>query len=316
MGRRPSIPKLKLGTRGSRLALAQAEKVKNTLTELHEDLEVEIVIIKTSGDRGERTQIGAFVREIQEAILDHRVDVGLHCLKDLPVERIAGLTLAAHLKREDPRDTLIGRVEGLGDLRANSIVGTGSIRRTSQIAHLRPDLHYKPLVGNVDTRLRKLLSGEYGAIVLAIAGLKRLGLLDTWKESEFAQLLVTPMSLEVMLPAPGQAVLVLETRAEDRASQGLVSSFEDPETRLCATAERAFLKVFGGGCSMPIASLGTVSGGVLSLAGLIASPDGSRVLRGTFHGPAADPQGAAQVLADQLESQGARKLLKDLEVVS
>lgn len=305
--------KLKLGTRGSRLALAQAENAKAALQAQHSDLDVEIVIIKTSGDRGERTQVGAFVHEIQEAILDSRVDVGLHCLKDLPVEPVPGLVLAAHVEREDSRDTLIGRVSSVDELPLNCVVGTGSVRRTSQLAHVRPDLHYKPLVGNVDTRLRKLMEGEYEAIVLAIAGLKRLGILSGWASSEYGSLTVLPLSSEEMLPAPGQAVLVLETREADSFAREMVQMFEHSETRTCATAERAFLKVFGGGCSMPIASLASISGNVLHLTGLIASPDGRTLLRDSVKGSPPDPVGVATELAELLEGQGARDLLASLE---
>ncbi len=301
---------LKLGTRGSKLAMAQAEKAKATLESTHPGLEVEIVTIKTSGDRGEREQIGAFVHEIQVAILDGRVDVGLHCLKDVPVEQANGLTLAAHLRREDPRDGFIARVESLTQLPKDSVVGTGSVRRTSQLAKVRSDLTFKPLVGNVDTRLRKLMTGEYDAILLAVAGLKRLGLLDAWKDSEYASLSVTPMNTDEMLPAPGQAVLVLETRATDTDTKGLVSFFEHSETRACATAERAFLKAFGGGCSMPIASLGMIEGGQMNLSGLIASPDGGRVIRSVASGPVDDPLSVAKILADRLVEQGAWDLLQ------
>ena len=307
--------KLKLGTRGSRLALAQAETAKAALQAHHSDLEVEIVIIKTSGDRGERTQVGAFVHEIQEAILDARVDVGLHCLKDLPVDAVPGLVLAAHLEREDSRDTLIGKVTSIDDLPLNCVVGTGSSRRTSQLANVGPDLHYKPLVGNVDTRLRKLMEGEYEAIVLAIAGLKRLGILSGWASSEYSSLNVLPLSSEEMLPAPGQAVLVLETREGDAFAREKVQMFEHAETRTCATAERAFLKAFGGGCSMPIASLASVSSNVLHLSGLIASPDGKTLLRDSVKGSPTNPSGAAQELAELLEGQGARDLLASLEAV-
>ena len=303
MSRSPA--NLRLGTRGSKLALAQANNLKATLEELHAGLTVEIVPITTSGDKGNREVIGSFVREIQHALLENRVDAALHCLKDLPTEQVPGLTLAAHLKREDPRDALIGPVASIFDLREGATVGTGSVRRTSQLASIRPDLNFRPLLGNIDTRLRKLREGEYDAIILAIAGLKRLGLTDTWSQ-DHPDLHVTPLEFDQMLPAPGQAVLVIETRAEDTNSIGFVDALEDEPARLCATAERAFLAEFGGGCSVPVASFATYDKGAIHLSGLVASPDGRRILRGPA--TAVTPAEAARMLFEQLRDEGALDL--------
>lgn len=300
--------KLRLGTRGSRLALAQAHSISAMLRELNPGLEVEIVTIKTSGDRGERDQLGAFVKEIQQALLQNEVDAALHCLKDLPTEPVGGLQLSAHLQREDPRDAFISRGESFDDLPHGATIGTGSVRRTSQLAAKRPDLKFKPLVGNIDTRMRKLMSGEYDAIILAIAGLRRLGVLETWQESEYRGLVVQPLDTEVMVPAPGQAVLVLETRAGDSAAIQAVRTLHDASAEACATAERAFLQSFGGGCSVPVAAIGRTEGGDMLLTGLVAAPDGSKVLRLAGVAPEAEGVALAKRLAQTLSEQGARDL--------
>jgi hydroxymethylbilane synthase len=276
------------------------------------DAEIEIVTIKTSGDQGNREQVGAFVHELQVALLDGRIDCALHCLKDLPTEGVAGLHLAAHLEREDPRDTLIGPAGGLDALPEGAVVGTGSVRRSSQIAAFRPDLEFKPLVGNVDTRLSKLAEGEYQAIVLAMAGLKRLGLMDSWATSDHAQLTVVPLDTEVMLPAPGQAILVLECRAEDAESSALCAPFDHSETRAAASAERAFLRAFGGGCSVPVAALGKVEGGHFNLEGLVASPDGRIVLRDALTGNVAKPEEVGLELGLELGKRGAFDIVRSL----
>ncbi|HVT12310.1 MAG TPA: hydroxymethylbilane synthase [Fimbriimonadaceae bacterium] len=301
----PSPAKLRLGTRGSKLALAQANNVKATLEQRHNGLSVEIVPITTSGDKGNRDVLGSFVREIQHALLEDRVDFALHCLKDLPTDPVPGLDLAAYLEREDPRDTLIGKVSSLSALPMGAHVGTGSVRRTSQIAAARPDLTFSPLVGNIDTRLRKLSEGQYDAIILAVAGLRRLGLLASWRQ-DHPDLTVTPLEFDEMLPAPGQAVLVLETREADEFARSMVGVLEHPTTRTCALAERQFLGCFGGGCSVPVAAFATEHHGAVHLSGLVASPDGSKVLRGTA--TADEPSEAARTLFEELREQGALSL--------
>lgn len=306
-----SQARLRLGTRGSKLALAQATNLKATLERLHPGLEIEITPITTSGDKGNREIVGSFVREIQHALLENRVDLALHCLKDLPTEQVTGLTLAAHLHREDPRDALIGPVESILDLPAGATVGTGSVRRTSQLSSLRPDLRFLPLLGNIDTRLRKLREGEYDAIILAIAGLKRLGLTETWSQ-DHPDLFVTPLEFDQMLPAPGQAVLVIETRASDAFAIEKAGVLNDEPSQLCSATERLFLAEFGGGCSVPVASFGTYDHGALHLSGLVASPDGRRVLRGTSTGDT--PTETARVLFEELRSQGALDLFERVTV--
>lgn len=311
MSRSPAS--LRLGTRGSRLALAQANNMKFVLETRHPGLDVEIVPITTSGDKGNREVLGSFVREIQHALLENRIDAALHCLKDLPTEPVPGLTLAAHLEREDPRDALIGRVDSLSSLPQGSHLGTGSVRRTSQIGSIRPDITFSPLVGNIDTRLRKLAEGQYDAIILAIAGLKRLGLLETWAE-DHPGLIVTPLEFDQMLPAPGQAVLVLEIREDDPFARETVGVLDNESARLCSSAERAFLGRFGGGCSVPVAAFGTSHKGAIHLSGLVASPDGRKILRGTATGET--PGEAARVLFEELRDLGALALFDRPEAVS
>ena len=267
--------------------------------------EVEIVPIKTSGDRGDREVVGAFVKEIQEALLEDRIGVALHCLKDLPTEKVPGLTFAAHLEREDPADALLSR-GSWRDLPVGAVVGTGSLRRSAQLAAVRPDLRFKPLVGNVDTRLRKLIDGEYEAIVLAVAGLKRLGLLDGWPESPYSEISVQILGLEEMLPAPGQAILVLECANSKQDLREKLLQLDHAATRHAAVAERAFLRAFGGGCSVPVAAMALASGSNVSLTGLVASPDGQRVLRGSLTSNDAESVGTR--LAKQLIDKGALDL--------
>lgn len=297
---------LKLGTRGSKLALAQAHAVKLQLEKLHPGQAVEIVPIKTSGDRGQREVLGAFVREIQQAILSGEVDAGLHCLKDLPVEDVPGLSFAAFLEREDPREAFIGA--DLMRLPPGAVVGTGSVRRTSQLRAVRPDLVFRPIMGNVDTRLGKLVAAEYDAIVLAVAGLKRMGW-GNWPESPHGSLPLSVLSVETVLPAPAQAVLVIEVRSDDSVTQEACRGMHHAPTEVAARAERAFLKGFGGGCSVPVAALAEVPQD-LRLEGLVAAPDGSKVLRGHSSGPAGDWQRVAQDLVDDLAAQGARSMFE------
>lgn len=294
---------IRLGTRGSKLALAQAENIAKLF---RPNAEVEIVVVKTSGDRGEREVRGAFVREIQIALLENRVDVALHCLKDLPTDPVEGLALAAHLPREDARDAMIHRFDDWRLIPEGAVVGTGSVRRTAQLKAIRPDLRFAPLVGNVDTRLRKLLDGEYDAIVLAMAGVLRLGLFSNWASSPYARLSIEPLPFDKMLPAPGQAVLVLETR---EGEEELVSRFDDPLTRAASRGERDFLAAFGGGCSVPVAAFAEAEGETVTLQGLVAAPDGSRVLRGNRCG-ATDKVGGA--LAAALEKLGARQIIGEV----
>ncbi|AIE84304.1 porphobilinogen deaminase [Fimbriimonas ginsengisoli Gsoil 348] len=284
--------------------------VQESLQRLHPGLDVEIVTIRTSGDRGERERLGAFVREIQEALLANQVDVALHCLKDLPTEPVPGLSLSAYLEREDARDTLISRGPGLESLPEGSVIGTGSLRRTSQIANVRNDVVFKPLVGNVDTRMRKLIEGEYDAIVLALAGLKRLGLMEDWGRSEYKELVVWPKSVETIVPAPGQAVLVLETREADAAAIELISPLHHSLTSACSRAERSFLQAFGGGCSVPIGAYAQVNEHGFGMIGCVASPDGKQYLKGNRNGSLDAPEEMGAEFARELGGHGAFEIVQ------
>lgn len=292
--------RVRLGTRGSKLALVQAENVQARLAAL--GWEVEVCKITTSGDKGNRELLGAFVREIQRALLDGEVDLALHCLKDIPTTQVPGLALHAYLDRDDPRDTVILRSGTFEGLPAGAVVGTGSLRRTSQLKRLRQDLQYKPLVGNVDTRLRKLREGEYDAIMLAVAGLERLKL-----DPEELGVVVEPLEVDRVLPAAGQGVLVLEGREGDENAMAAARLLHNEASRVAALAERSFLSRFGSGCSLPVAAHATVEGGQVSLAGRVVSVDGTRCLE--YAGDGSDPVALGHAAADDLIGQGALDLL-------
>src|ERR687885_546131 len=273
---------LVIGSRGSKLALWQSEWVKARLEALDPEASVRIEIFKTSGDVMRDVPLasiggqGAFTQELELALLDRRVDLAVHSLKDLPTVVPEGLSVAATPEREDPRDALVLRAgadsagASLRTLRRGALVGTSSLRRIAQLKHLRPDVTVKDLRGNVDTRLRKLDAGEFDAVILASAGLRRLG---------FADRISAPIETDEMLPAVSQGALGLETRADDARSVALVSRLEHAPTRAAVLAERALLRALGGGCQVPIAAYATVEGGRLRLDGLVASLDGSQVLR-------------------------------------
>ncbi|MCA1618481.1 MAG: hydroxymethylbilane synthase [Acidobacteria bacterium] len=301
-----------IGSRGSKLALWQAEWVKARLEPLEPGVAVRIEIFKTTGDVRLDVPLstiggqGAFTKELEVALLDRRVDVAVHSLKDLPTVTPDGLAITATPEREDPRDALVlraGAVTGsasLGNLAAGAVVGTSSLRRIAQLKHLRPDVQIKDLRGNVDTRLRKLDSGEYDALILAAAGLRRLGL---------GGRISAAIEPEEMLPAVGQGALGVETRADDAATNALVSRLDDRRTRSAVHAERALLRCLGGGCQVPIAAHATVQGGRLKLYGLVATLEGSEVLRDSVEGDAADAAGLGEQLAARLIERGAARLL-------
>lgn len=294
---------LRVGTRGSALARAQTEQVIRRLRAMHPEIPVETVIVHTSGDRGQREVRGAFVKELQHALLEGRIDLAVHSLKDLPTDPVPGLRLAAVLEREDPREALIA-CNGWTwtTLPAGARVGTGSPRRTAQLRALRPDLAYLPPIGNVDTRLRRLEEGRYEAIVLAVAGLIRLGRSEAITE-------IFP--LDQVLPAPGQGAIAVEIRADDARAQALAERLNHPPTWWAVTAERAFLRALGGGCRVPIAAYGEVRGDRLWLDGLVISPDGRQAIRGQIEGPAEAAEELGRALAERLRSQGAIRILEE-----
>lgn len=300
---------LRVGTRGSPLALRQAELVKARLEALVSTDRVEIVPIKTSGDRLAQVALadfggkGLFVREIEEALLGGRVDLAVHSLKDLPATLPPGLVLAAFPPREDPRDVLVSRVGGgIADLPARAVVGTSSLRRRVLLLHRRPDLRVEPIRGNLDTRLRKLQDGPYDAVVLAAAGLRRLGLL-----TDSAQLLPP----EEFVPAPGQGILAVQARADDRPLLELLSGLDHTETRWQAQAERAFLQQLGASCHTPVAAHARVQSGELSLVGLVASLDGQRVIQAEVSGARESAELLGRKLAEDLKARGATGLLSE-----
>jgi len=302
--------KLIIGTRGSKLALWQTNWVKSELEKAHPQIEIEIEIISTKGDRvldvslpklGEEGK-GLFTKELEEAMLDHRTDLAVHSLKDLPTELPAGLHVAAICEREDPSDALVARsgIASFEELPSGAILGTSSLRRSAQIVAARPDLVIEPVRGNLDTRLRKLDEGKYDALVLAAAGLCRLG----WKDR-----ITERLSEDLVLPAVGQGALAIESRSDDQSTNEIAQALNHLPTRLECTAERAFLKGLGGGCLVPIAARGRLEDGGLSLAGLVAKPDGSKILRDSIDGPAQEAELIGQRLAECLLRRGADRLL-------
>ena len=306
--------KFTIGTRGSRLALWQAEFVRASLIEIHPEIEIELEIIKTSGDKLQNVSLteigglGVFVKELETALQQKRIDLAVHSLKDLPTVLPENLHIAAVLKREDARDALIARtdlqVSAINDLPENAVVGTSSLRRASQIKNLRPDFIIKDLRGNVDTRLAKLDAGNYDAIILAAAGLKRLG----WTSRITAFL-----SFDEMLPQIGQGALGIESRRDDMETNRLVSILNDETAFLATTAERAFLRELGGGCQFPIAAHATIENRLMTLRGLVAAPDGSTVLRDQISGAANEAVHLGDQLDQNLLENGAADLIKSVK---
>ncbi|HVG35352.1 MAG TPA: hydroxymethylbilane synthase [Pyrinomonadaceae bacterium] len=304
--------RLIIGSRGSRLALWQAEWVRSKLAALSAQTEVHIEIIKTSGDTLKDVPLsviggkGVFTKEIEEALLDRRIDLAVHSLKDLPTQLPASLTIAAITEREDARDALVlredvGRIcTSLDTLPAGAVVGTSSPRRLAQLKHLHPHLRIKELRGNVDTRLRKLDAGEYDAIILAVAGLSRLG---------FAHRISEHIRPAKMLPAVGQGALAIEIRSDDAEIQDSLAPLDHGPTRAACTAERALLRALGGGCQLPIAAHAVVYENHLRLDGLVAAPGGETLLRETIKGEASEAAQLGEALAGRLLERGANSLL-------
>ncbi len=287
---------LTIGSRGSKLALWQARHIQSRLSEPSR-----IEIIHTTGDKIQDVALskvgskGLFTKEIEEALLNRSIDLAVHSLKDLPTELPAGLTLAAIPERADPRDALVGCP--LADLPRGARVGTSSLRRSSQLHALRPDLRIESIRGNVDTRLRKLDEGQFDAILLAAAGLLRLGL-----ESRITELL----DPEVMCPAVGQGALAIETRAGDSICREL----DHAPTRIAVTAERALLRALGGGCQVPIGAVAAAHGSSLVLlSAIITDPTTSALVRGQIEFPPAEAEHAGATLAQRLLDQGGRAIL-------
>ncbi len=301
---------LRIGSRGSDLARWQAEHVASRIQGILPDARIEIAIVVTTGDRildAPLAKIGGkglFTKEIEEALIHGTVDLAVHSLKDLPTTLNAGLFLGAVLSRTDPRDALVSR-DGrrFAELRAGARIGTSSLRRRAQLLHARRDLEVHDLRGNVPTRVKKAGTGEFDAIVLARAGLERLGLLGAATEI---------LSTDAILPAPGQGALGIEIREDDTGLARLLERLEDAGTRAETDAERAFLSALGGGCQVPVGALARARGADLLLEGLVAEPDGSILLRGRREGSSRDARGIGEALAGELISRGAGAILRGL----
>jgi hydroxymethylbilane synthase len=305
------VKPLRIATRGSALALWQANHIRERLGQLH-GVESELIRIRTSGDHFQSASVaqvseqtgtkGIFIKELEEALLAGAADLAVHSMKDVPTENPAGLIFPAITKREDVRDCLISR-EGvkLNDLKSGARIGTSSLRRQAQLRHHRPDLELLDLRGNVDTRLRKVAAGEFDAIVLATAGVKRLGASDKITEI---------LSTEIMLPAVGQGALGIETRANDRETVRLVAALDDPETHSAVTAERALLRELEGGCQLPLGAWVRYETGELRLEACVFSADGTEFVRHELRGRADDAEKLGVRLGQILIEAGADRILR------
>ncbi|MCB1762029.1 MAG: hydroxymethylbilane synthase [Gammaproteobacteria bacterium] len=305
-----SEQKIRIATRTSPLALWQAEHVAALLRQVHPGLAVELVGMKTQGDKILDTPLakiggkGLFVKELEQGILARRADIAVHSMKDVPVGLPDGLHLAVILQREDPRDAFVSkRYRSLQDLPIHAVLGTSSLRRQCQIAELRPDLRINSLRGNVNTRLSKLDGGEFDAIILASAGLKRLG---------FGKRITALLQTEESLPAIGQGAIGIECRANDERVNALIAPLHDLETARCVIAERAMNGRLMGGCQVPIAGYAVLNHNKLYMRGLVGETDGSRIIRAEGSAPAEDAEALGERLAEDLLGQGADQILMHL----
>jgi len=302
-----------IGTRGSKLALWQANWVQSELLKAHPSISVQISIIKTKGDKILDVPLakvggkGLFVKEIEDALLEGKIDLAVHSMKDMPAELPRGLSIGAIPQRENPQDVLVSKKGRLADLPEGARIGTSSLRRASQLLLARPDIVIHPLRGNLDTRLRKLDEGDMDAIVLAAAGVRRLGL-----EHRITEYLDS----RVMLPAAGQGALCIEIRAGDEETGALVGEMNHADTRTVVLGERAFLHRLGGSCQVPIAAHGRIEDGCFELSGLVAEPDGSHVYREALSGTAASSADIGAELAEKLMGQGAMAIIEKLQLES
>jgi len=299
-----------VGTRGSALALAQTKRVCAILEDARPGLSTEVRTIVTHGDRtqasGEPLPAiggkGLFTAELEQALRDGTIDLAVHSLKDLPTEEVDGVVLGAVCLREDVRDCLVSRAGPVHELTDGTVVGTSSLRRSAQLRALRPDLEVRSIRGNVETRIRKVREGEYDAVLLAAAGIARLGL-----EHEVVEWL----DADVLVPAPGQGALAVQSRADDAATLELLAVIDDRAARMATTAERTFLRALGAGCTAPVAAYGTTSGDAVHLEGLVASPDGREVVRLSGTG---EPEEVGERLARDALHAGADAILEAVRV--
>jgi hydroxymethylbilane synthase len=301
---------IRIGTRASALALWQAEWVKAELEKKYPGMAVSLTKIKTTGDKildVPLAQVGGkglFVKEIEEAMLEGEIDIAVHSMKDVPTFFPDGLHLSCITKREDPRDALLTRNNvTFNNLPKGAKVGTSSLRRQAQLMNVRPDFVIQQLRGNVDTRLRKLKEGQFDAIILAAAGVKRLGLAANVSDY------IDP---EISLPAIGQGALGIECRVDDRELNDLIAFFNHADTRTCVTGERALLRRLEGGCQVPIACYGQIKGGALHLTGLVGSVDGKRIIKDALEGAPEKAEKLGVTLAEKLLSRGADVILREV----
>ena len=306
---------IRIGSRGSALALWQANHIRDHLMQLHAGLEVDIEIIQTTGDKildvplskiGDK---GLFTKELDRALLDDRVHLAVHSLKDVPTRIEDGLALAVIGKREDPSDALVaapGEPRTLAELAPHARVGTSSLRRRAQLMALRPDVDVQDLRGNLDTRLGMVHEGKYDAVILALAGMKRLG-----RAAEATEVL----DVQSWLPAVGQGALGIICRADDPETKRFLQPLDDADTHAATTAERALLRELEGGCQIPIGALAKVNGDELYIRSLVASIDGKRVVRGERRGKASDAAKIGSELAHELIGRGAREILDELRML-
>jgi hydroxymethylbilane synthase len=312
--------RLTIGTRGSKLALWQAEYVKRELQRLSPGLTIEIYKIKTTGDKildVPLAQVGGkglFVKEIEEALLKREADIAVHSMKDVPTDFPEGLHLPVVCEREDPRDALIvnkqvtvnlekDQPSFLFSLPRNSRIGTSSLRRSCQLLSLRPDLRVEQLRGNLDTRMRKLDEGQFDAIILAAAGVKRLG----WQD-RITEILATDISL----PAIGQGAIGIECRISDKGVNSLIAGLNHPETYTCVKAERAFLRKLEGGCQVPIAAHARLAAGRILMQGLVGSISGDQIIKGSIEGDPVRAENLGLALAEEVLSKGAKEILDEV----
>lgn len=304
------VVNIKIGTRGSKLAVWQANWVKAALKAKHPLLAAELVTIKTKGDKILDTPLariggkGLFIKEIEDALLDGRIDLAVHSMKDMPAIIPDGLRIGAIPERETPKDVLISKKGLLTELETGACIGTSSVRRAAQLLHTRPDIVISPLRGNLDTRIRKLATEDIDAIVLAAAGIRRLG---------FVHKITEYLDESVMLPAVGQGALCIEIKEDDAEVGSIVASLDHLETRKVVMAERAFLNRLGGSCQVPIAALGKIDKNRFSICGLVADTDGATVIRNTLSGPVERAGEIGVELAESLLAKGAKEILVKLQ---
>ena len=300
---------IRIGARGSKLAVIQAELVAAIIRQSYPESDVSTHKVVTKGDRNRSvrldqvTGIGIFVKELEEALLDNRIDLAVHSLKDMPTDIPPELCLCAVTERANPRDVLVSGSGGLDKLLPGSRIGTGSFRRAVQLTSYRPDLKTCSIRGNIDTRLRKVSHGEVDGVILAAAGMQRLGWED--RVSEY-------LPVEHFLPAVGQGTIAIESRMADGETNKLVADINHLPTWQAITAERAFLAALGGGCRAPIAALGTVNGTTLELKGMVADASGQRILYDREEGNAANPEDVGERLAQKMLKQGASEFIMEL----